>query len=110
MKDSARAHRYVVSVLNWVCVLSSITEDSVDLWDTFKHEPVEAARECIAKRPRIKGGFFSLGTQANIEYSRAASLAGNPDQCMTLSNRARALVRGDTEKCVRSLTEDVEDH
>ncbi|KAG0729235.1 hypothetical protein GWK47_030741 [Chionoecetes opilio] len=72
-----------VAVLNQFNVL----EDPVELWDTFKHQTLQAAKECIGERPRSMRGFVSTGTLENIKESRAARLAGNQDQHGALSHR-----------------------
>ena len=52
-------------------------EDPEELWDTLKRETLEAAKECIGKRPRARSGFTSLETLESIEESRAARHAGD---------------------------------
>ncbi|MFV0264558.1 MAG: hypothetical protein ACK5JN_19375 [Kluyvera sp.] len=98
-----------MTVSNRFNVLGTL-EDPVELWDTFKRETMQAAKECIGERPRSRGGFASEETLENIERSRAARLAGNRDQYRALSRRTRALLRRDKERYVRSLAEDVEGH
>ncbi|MEL6802745.1 MAG: reverse transcriptase domain-containing protein, partial [Bacteroidota bacterium] len=109
LKDPTCAHEYAVTVSNRFNVLSTL-EDPVELWDTFKRETLEAAKECIGERPRSRGGFVSEEALANIEESRAARLTGSRDQYRALSRRTRALLRRDKERYVRSLAEDVESH
>ncbi|KAG0713018.1 X-linked retinitis pigmentosa GTPase regulator-interacting protein 1 [Chionoecetes opilio] len=84
--------------------------DPVELWDTFKRETLQAAKECIGERPRSRRGFVSTETLEKIEESRAARLAGNRDQHRALSRQTRTLLRRDKERYVRSLAEDVEGH
>ncbi|MPC44575.1 hypothetical protein E2C01_038252 [Portunus trituberculatus] len=60
--------------------LLDIVEDPVDLWDTCKHETLEAAKKCVGERPRLRSDFVSIETLESIEESRAARLAGNCDQ------------------------------
>lgn len=109
LKDLACAQEYAVAVSNRFNVLSSL-EDPVELWDTFKRETLEAAKECIGERPRSRSGFASEETLENIEESRAARLAGDRGRYRVLSRRTRALLRRDKERYVRSLAEDVEVH
>ena len=67
-----------MTVSNWFGMLD-IFEDPVDLWDTFKRESLEAAKECIAERLRSWSGSASVNTLESIEESRAAILAGKRD-------------------------------
>lgn len=32
-------------------------EDPIELWDTFKHETLQAAKECIGEHWRSRSGF-----------------------------------------------------
>ena len=79
-------------------------EDPEELWDTYKCETLEAAKECIGERPRLRSGFTSVETLESIEESRAARLAGDQDQYnRALSRRTRTLLRRDKERYVRGL-------
>ena len=109
LKDLVCAQEYAVAVSNRFNVLGSL-EDPVELWDTFKRETLEAAKEYIGERPRSRSGFASEETLENIEESRAARLAGNRGRYRALARRTRALLRRDKERYVRSLAEDVEGH
>ncbi|KAG0715480.1 Craniofacial development protein 2 [Chionoecetes opilio] len=109
LKDLTCAHEYAVAVSNRFDVLGALG-DPVELWDTFKRETLQAAKECIGERPRSRRGFVSTETLEKIEESRAARLAGNRDQHRALSRRTRTLLRRDKERYVRSLAEDVEGH
>ena len=109
LKDLTCAHEYAVTVSNRFSVLGDL-EDPVELWDTFKRETLEAAKECIGERPRSRSGFVSREALENIEKGRAARLAGNRDQHRALLRRTRALLRRDKERYVRSLAEEVEGH
>ncbi|KAG0717160.1 Procollagen C-endopeptidase enhancer 2 [Chionoecetes opilio] len=80
-----------VAVSNRFDVLGAL-EDPVELWDTFKRETLQAAKECIGERPRSRRGFVSTETLEKIEESRAARLAGNQDQHRALSRRTRTLL------------------
>ena len=55
LKDLTFAQEYAVTVSNRFGVLDTI-EDSEELWDTFKRETLEAAKECIGERPRLHLG------------------------------------------------------
>ena len=79
LKDLTCAHEYAVAVSNRFDVLGALG-DPVELWDTFKRETLQAAKECIGERPRSRRGFVSTETLEKIEESRAAGLAGNRDQ------------------------------
>ena len=46
LKDLTCAQEYTVTVSNWFGVLDTL-EDPEELWDTFKRETLEAAKECI---------------------------------------------------------------
>ncbi|KAG0730476.1 Transposon TX1 uncharacterized protein [Chionoecetes opilio] len=109
LKDLTCAHEYAVAVSNRFDVLGALG-DPVELWDTFKRETLQAAKECIGERPRSRRGFVSTETLEKIEESRAARLAGNRDQHRALSRRTRTLLGRDKERYVRSLAEDVEGH
>ncbi|KAG0711895.1 LINE-1 retrotransposable element ORF2 protein [Chionoecetes opilio] len=109
LKDLTCAHEYAVAVSNRFDVLGALG-DPVELWDTFKRETLQAAKECIGERPRSRRGFVSTETLEKIEESRAARLAGNQDQHRALSRRTRTLLGRDKERHVRSLAEDVEGH
>ncbi|KAG0713853.1 hypothetical protein GWK47_015271 [Chionoecetes opilio] len=109
LKDLTCAHEYAVAVSNRFDVLGALG-DPVELWDTFKRETLQAAKECIGERPRSRRDFVSTETLEKIEESRAARLAGNRDQHRALSRRTRTLLRRDKGRYVRSLAEDVEGH
>ena len=51
LKDLTWAHEFAVTVSNRFEVLGTF-EDQVELWDTFKHETLEAAKECVGGRLR----------------------------------------------------------
>ncbi|KAG0728220.1 Prefoldin subunit 5 [Chionoecetes opilio] len=72
-----------VAVSNQFNVLGAL-EDPVELWDTFKRETLQAAKECIGERPRSRRGFVSTKMLENVEESRAARLDGNQDQHRTI--------------------------
>ena len=95
-----------MTVSNWFEVLNTL-EDPVDLWDIFKRETLEAAKECIGERP---SGFASEETLECIEENLAAKLAGTHDQYRPLSRRTRGLLRREIERYVRGLDDDVECH
>ena len=44
-----------MTVFNRFGVLDTL-EDPEELWDTFKREALEAAKECIGERPRLHLG------------------------------------------------------
>ncbi len=67
-----------MAVSNRFEVLTAL-EDPVELWDTFKRETLQAAKECIGERPRLRCGFASVETLEHIEESRAARLAWDRD-------------------------------
>ena len=68
-----------MSVSNRFGALDTL-EDPEDLWDTFKRETLQTAKECIGECPRSRSGFTSAETLESIEESRAARLAGDRDQ------------------------------
>ena len=88
LKDLTCAPEYAVRVSNWFEGLSAL-EDPVELWDTFKHEFLEAAKECIEGCPRSQDGFASVETLDNIEKSCHSRQARNWDQYRALSRRTR---------------------
>ena len=53
-------------------------EDSEELWDTFKRQTLEAAKECIEEHPRSWSGFTSVEKLESIEESRAARTCWEP--------------------------------
>ncbi|KAG0716589.1 DNA repair protein RAD50 [Chionoecetes opilio] len=70
LKDLTCAHEYAVAVSNQFDVLSALG-DPVELWDTFKRETLQAAKECIGERPRSRRGFVSTETlEKNLGESR----------------------------------------
>lgn len=75
--------------------------------DTFKHEALEVAKECIEECPRFSGGFVLGEMLISIEKRHAARLALNCDQYWTLSWRTRAFLRRNKMIYVRSPAEDV---
>ena len=89
--------QYAMTVSNRFGVFDTL-EDHEELWDTFKRETLEAAKECIGERPRSRSGFTSVETLKNIEESRAARLAGKHDQYRALSRRTRTLLRRETRR------------
>ena len=70
-------------------------EEPEELWNIFKRETLEAAKECIGKQPRSGSGFTSVETLESIEESRATRLTGDHDQYRALSHRTRTLLRRD---------------
>ena len=71
-KDLKYAKECAVTVSNRFGVLNTL-EDHVELWDTFKRDILEAAKECIWECPRSWCGFTTVETLESIEESRAAS-------------------------------------
>ncbi|KAG0712627.1 Sodium/glucose cotransporter 4 [Chionoecetes opilio] len=65
LKDLTCAHEYAVAVSNRFDVLGAL-EDPVELWDTFKRETLQAAKECIGERPRSRRCFVSTEMLENI--------------------------------------------
>ena len=90
LKDLTCGHEYAVTVSNRFEVLNAL-QNQVELWDTFQHETLEAARGCVRWCLRSRGGFTSAETLDSIEKSHTARLAGNQDQYRTLSRRTRTL-------------------
>ncbi|KAG0724360.1 hypothetical protein GWK47_005185 [Chionoecetes opilio] len=99
LKDLTCAHEYAVAVSNRFNVIGALG-DPIELWDTFKRETFQAAKEYIGERPRSRRGFVSTETPENIEESRAARLAGNQDQHKALSRRTRTHLGRDKERHV----------
>ena len=97
LKDLTYAQEYAVTVYNRFGVLDTL-ENPEELWDTFKLDTSEAAKECFGERLRSRSGFTSVETLESIEESRAAKLAGNHDQYRALSRRTRTLLRRDKER------------
>ena len=85
-------------------------EDHEELWDTFKRETLEAAKECIGERPGSRSGFTSVETLESIEESRTGRLSGDHNQYRALSCSTRILLRKDEESYVSGLAEDVKCH
>ncbi|KAG0719085.1 Pentatricopeptide repeat-containing protein 2, mitochondrial [Chionoecetes opilio] len=104
LKDLTCAHEYAVAVSNRFDVLGAL-EDPVELWDTFKRETLQAAKECIGELPRARRGFVSTETLENIEESHAAMLAGKQDQHRALSRRTRTLLGRDKKRHVSVMRE-----
>ena len=51
LKDFTCAREYAVTVSNQFGALDTL-ENPEELWDTFKHEALETAKECIGERLR----------------------------------------------------------
>ena len=68
LKDLTCAQEFAVTVSNWFGVLDTL-EDSEELWDTFKHETLEAAKECIGECPRSWSGFTLVELLESIEHT-----------------------------------------
>ena len=66
-----------MTVSNRLGVLDTL-EYPEELWDTFKRENLEAAKECIGERPRSRSGFTSGETLESVEESRAAKTCWEP--------------------------------
>ena len=98
------AQKYAVIVSNRFGVLDTL-EDLEELWDTFKRETLEAAKECTGEHPRSRRGFTSVETLESIEESRAARLAGDHDQYRALSHRTKTFLRRNKERYVKGLAE-----
>ena len=84
LKDLKCAQDYAVTVTNRFGVLNTL-ENPEELWDSFKRETLEAAKECIGEHPRSRSGFTSVETLESIKESRAARLAGDHDQYKTVT-------------------------
>ena len=56
LKDLTCAQEYAVTVSNYFGALDTL-EDPKELWDTFKRETLEAAKECTEERLRSQNGF-----------------------------------------------------
>ena len=84
LKDLTCAQEYLMLVSDWFCVHDAL-EDLVELWDTFKHETLEAAKECIGECLRSRSGFTSVEMLESTEESCTARLAGDCDQYSALS-------------------------
>ena len=97
LKHLTCAQGYAVTVSNRFGAFD-ILEYPEELWDTFKHDTLEGAKECIGERPRSRNGFTSVETLESIEESRAARLAGDHDQYRALLRRTRTLLRRDKER------------
>ena len=97
LKDLTSAQEYAVTVSNRFGVLDTL-EDPEELWDTFKCETLEAAKECIGERLSSQSGFTTVETLESIEESRAARLAGDHNQYRALSHRTRTPLRRDKER------------
>ena len=61
-----------MTVSNWFEALDPL-EDSVELWNTFKHETLETARGCDVGASEVKG-WFRVGGDAGQHKKRVALL------------------------------------
>ena len=61
LKDLTCAQEYAVTISNRFGVLDAL-ENPEELWDIFKRETLEAAKECIGESPRSRSGFTSVET------------------------------------------------
>ena len=84
--------------------------DPAELWNTFKCETLQAAKECIGECPRQQGCVTSAEMLENIKKSCAAGLAGNQAQYRTLSHRTRTFLRRVKERYISFLLKEVEGH
>ena len=82
--DLTYAQEHAVTVSNRFRPLDTL-QNPEELWDTFKRETLEAAKECTRECPRLWRGFTSVETLESIEESCAARLAGNHDQYRALT-------------------------
>ncbi|KAG0717728.1 hypothetical protein GWK47_053853 [Chionoecetes opilio] len=49
--------KFLSGSLKWVFDVLGALEDPVELWDTFKRETLQAAKECIGEHPRSRRSF-----------------------------------------------------
>lgn len=105
-EDLVSAHEYAEIVLNRFNVVSAIV--IVVMWNTFKRETQQDAKDCSGEHPRSMSGPASRETLENIEGSCFPLLARNWYRFMALSRRTRALLRRHKGgHPVRSLAEEV---
>lgn len=84
LRDPACSQEYALTVSNRFDVFGTL-EKLEDLWDTFKHENLQTAKECIGVLPRSTSCFTLVETLGNIERRRAARFGGNWNQYRALS-------------------------
>ena len=85
LKDLTCVQEYAVTVSNRFGVLDTL-EDPEELWDTFKRETLEAAKECIGERPRSRSGSTSVETLESIEGWKVFRRAALPDLLGTMTS------------------------
>ena len=107
LRERQCAEEFAMACSNRFEVLGRM-DDAVEMWDTFRDEALEAAKDCIGERPRSRSGFASGETLESIEESRTARLAGDRSRYRDLARRTRALLRRDKERYVRDLAGQVE--
>ena len=98
-----------MTVSNRFGVLDTL-EDPEELWDNFRYETLEAAKECIGECPRSWSGFTSVETLNRIEEIRIARLAVDHDQYRALSRRTRIFLRRNNDRYLSDVAEDIECH
>lgn len=82
---------------------STALSDPVVLWDSFKHETLDAAEESIGEGPRTRQNFLSLETLEATDACCIADLNGNRNLRRSLVRRARTLLRGGRKPFPSSL-------
>ncbi|XP_069981048.1 uncharacterized protein [Penaeus vannamei] len=89
--------------------LQDLTDPAL-LWDTFKHETLDAAQDTIDVCPRAIQNFISQETLEAMDACRAARLTGDWEFHHSHVRRTRSLLRKDKEQFIRSLAKEVEGH
>lgn len=79
LKDLQCAEEFAVTISSWFEVFDTM-DDSVKLWDTFKHVTFQAAKDCIEELPQFRGRFALVEMLECVKESCTARLAGNCDQ------------------------------
>lgn len=82
--------------------------DPVALWNFFKHETLDAEQESIGKCPATRQNFIVLETLEAKNVCHMVQLNANQGLCHFLVNRAWTLLKGDKEKIIRNISEEVE--
>ena len=79
LKDLTRVQEYAVRISNRFGMLDAL-ENPEEMWDTFKRQTLETAKEYIGEHLRSRSGFASVESRDSIEESHGARLAGRHDQ------------------------------
>ena len=103
LKDLTCAQEYAVTTVSNRFGALDTLEDPEELWDTFRRETLEAAKECDRERQRSRRAFVLVEMLDSTEESCVARVTGNRNQYRALSRKTRALLRRNKKRYLRGL-------